>query len=363
VAIDRPSNENVETQRATDAPPPPPPPDRPGEEGFPSRAESRAAAAAAIDRIQERDQAGENADTTAPDTAGEDLDDTRDATAGSSAARGRDAPEDREDDASDALTDSDHEPADESADAGRSEPASETEHEAQRPNDTEEGADQRDIRQEAVTDTDCGPIDAQGDAIEEHPDRAPNPATDTPPADGLTDSGTDITQATGPDANTADSAPGQPREAGEPTELSDDLSGARPEEEHTVESTEPTNDGHTSIDEARSDDATDGTDFADRPDALGPTAEGDAPTSVDGPEPESPGMAKPGMRESRISYGRPTTESWHAPTSIATKSRTSSNVPAAQPILRAAKSSSTWRATGYPGGSACAGKATGRLAT
>jgi hypothetical protein len=121
VAIDRPSDEGVEKQRATDAPPPPPPPDRPGEEGFPSRAESRAFAAAAIDRIRERDHAGERTDTSAPDAAGEDRDDPQDDRQEQSTDRERDAGNDDED--APTESDADHEPVDEGADAEGSNPA------------------------------------------------------------------------------------------------------------------------------------------------------------------------------------------------------------------------------------------------
>jgi hypothetical protein len=61
MAVDRADTgaEAVEQQRAVDTPPPPPP-DRPGAEGFPSRAESRAAAAAPdTDQRQQPDQAAD----------------------------------------------------------------------------------------------------------------------------------------------------------------------------------------------------------------------------------------------------------------------------------------------------------------
>jgi hypothetical protein len=54
VALDRPAGEDLEQQRAADAPPAPPP-ERPGAEGVPSRAESRAAAAAAIEKHRQRE--------------------------------------------------------------------------------------------------------------------------------------------------------------------------------------------------------------------------------------------------------------------------------------------------------------------
>jgi hypothetical protein len=81
--IDRHGDEGVEEQRATDAPPPPPPPDRPGEESFPSRAESRAFAAAAVAKNQredindDRQEAGEDSDRGTVDAPSEAVDEPR----------------------------------------------------------------------------------------------------------------------------------------------------------------------------------------------------------------------------------------------------------------------------------------------
>jgi hypothetical protein len=70
VAIDRPGGEPVERQGPVDTPPRIPA-DTPGAEGFPSRAESRAVAAAAVDRIKRRADTGDASDTaSAPDVVG-----------------------------------------------------------------------------------------------------------------------------------------------------------------------------------------------------------------------------------------------------------------------------------------------------
>jgi hypothetical protein len=54
------NTENIEDKPATDRRPPPPP-DRPGEEGFPSRADSRRGAAAANSELESAPPAQETA--------------------------------------------------------------------------------------------------------------------------------------------------------------------------------------------------------------------------------------------------------------------------------------------------------------
>ena len=72
--IDRPGDEGVEEQRATDAPPPPP--DRPGEESFPSRAESRAFAAAEDSDLGTDDAPSEAVDEPRPGVGDQQSDET-----------------------------------------------------------------------------------------------------------------------------------------------------------------------------------------------------------------------------------------------------------------------------------------------
>jgi hypothetical protein len=104
-AVDRPSAEDVEQPRATDAPPPPPPPDSPGAGGYPSRAESKAFAAAAADRSDRRVDADAPDTSSVSDADADELGAPRtDGTEQSETLDGDD-PATREDGASDALDD------------------------------------------------------------------------------------------------------------------------------------------------------------------------------------------------------------------------------------------------------------------
>jgi hypothetical protein len=102
VAIDRSGAEAVENRHAVEKPSSPPP-DRPGAEGFPSRAESRAAAAA--DQRQHSDRAAER-----PAPSAEEHDATPEENTESAADQDDGERPAREDGASDSPDEADHEP-------------------------------------------------------------------------------------------------------------------------------------------------------------------------------------------------------------------------------------------------------------
>lgn len=111
MAVDRPDSgaEAVERQQAVEAPPPPP--DRPGDEDFPSRAESRAAAAAPDTDQRQLDLVDDKPDASARDTAGEERDTTLEESTESSTSPEHDEVPAHENSAWDSPDEDDHESA------------------------------------------------------------------------------------------------------------------------------------------------------------------------------------------------------------------------------------------------------------
>jgi hypothetical protein len=272
VAVDRPDTgaEAAERQQAVEAPPPPA--DRPGDEDFPSRAESRAAAAASDTDQRQPDRVGDKPDASARDTAGEERDTTIEESTESSTDPEHDEVPAHENSAWDSPDEDDQTTADLAASDRRQTLDS------QRPLDDEmgtAGAEDRSARQqlgpeEARVDDptsgeDLEPAsipaeatvdhraadDGQDTDTSEHPtdlpaetaedthlqDRRPQAdqpeAEQTPPTvDDRADSSADIEQATGqPDTDPAGRAPGQAHDADQQIERPGETRGFHPEDE------------------------------------------------------------------------------------------------------------------------------------
>ncbi|MGH9005734.1 MAG: hypothetical protein ACRDYV_21615, partial [Acidimicrobiia bacterium] len=311
--------EAVERPPAVEAPPPPPP-DRPGAEDFPSRAESRAAASAAFDQSRRSDDTTEAGSDTSAAEAAEEQDASHGDRTESSPAPERDEPDARESAAWDSPAGTDHDPVDEGEQQPHSEKAfhSETATDELAPVDTDaqpESLDHRTPPSSEEVDARDRPIavDAPAETADDQrpDDLAPpvdlpgaEPETLPSGAEGSARTAAVVEAETDQVSDTADvEVPVPAPEIGQQAQPSGDSPAGRlgdtsdrpgsgealnAGESGIAESMEPA-EGQAAITQVRSDDAADGTDLVNPPDALGQMDEADEATGLDGAEQESSG--------------------------------------------------------------------------